>query len=287
MAQNKTLIGKNNILFLNNDACEELNVHCNNLIKVSDLTLSRYTFNKFIMFIYPNKSLIYKDYLPDKYIFKYRNALDIYKKKLKDNIYDLYEIFKYETDIYYKTDTHINFKGNYIVYKYFIEIINSRLGLNIIPKIINLNIKNCELKSLQYGIGDLTWSSNLGDQILDDITDNFYFNDEYAWFYNIYIIKNDNNIRFLDYKWVDNSNQEEGNLVGWKIISNYIIYVKKNDKIPLKIIIFYDSFLLNILPLYFDIFNEIYLIKSVYSNNLINLINPNYVFEFRVERFLV
>jgi hypothetical protein len=77
----------------------------------------------------------------------------------------------------------------------------------------------------------------------------------------------------------------ENKIVGWDIFSNYIIYKKNNDR-KHKIIIFYDSFLINILPLYLNLFNEVYLIKNVYSNNLIDLINPDYVFEFRAERFL-
>ena len=60
---NKTLIGKNNILFLMNDSAKELEVHCNNLNLVVDKTLSRYNFENTIFFVYPNKSLIYKDFL--------------------------------------------------------------------------------------------------------------------------------------------------------------------------------------------------------------------------------
>jgi hypothetical protein len=120
---NKTLIGKNNYLFLHNDNCEELKIHCENLIKINDLTLSRYTFNNYILFVYPNKSLIYKNFLPDEYDIKYRPALDIYKNKFKNNIIDLYDILNTYKNVYYKTDTHINIKGNYIVYKYFIRIL--------------------------------------------------------------------------------------------------------------------------------------------------------------------
>jgi hypothetical protein len=126
----------------------------------------------------------------------------------------------------------------------------------------------------------------LGNQHLDDIKDNFYFNNEITWFYNIYKIKKDNNIRFLDNSLIDNTNEMDCQLVTWDIITDYIIYIKNDNKISLKIIIFYDSFLLNTLPLYFYLFNEIYFIKKNYSNDLIDKIKPDYVFEFRVERFL-
>ena len=285
MNLNKTLIGKDNVLFLNNDSSEELLIHCNNLIKVQDITLSRYTFENFIIFIYPNKSLIYKDYLPDGYTIQYRPALEIYKNKFQNNLYDLYEILKYENDIYYKTDTHINNKGNYIVYKFFIDVINSRFNLNIVPKKVELKMQICELKKLPYAIGDLTWDINLGDQTLDNIEDHFYFHDE-SIFYPIYIIKNNSNIKFLNYALVDETAILDGKNADWNIISNYIIHVKNTDKIPLKIIIFFDSLFLHSIALYFDLFNDIYFIKNVYSNEWISLIQPDYVFEFRVERFL-
>lgn len=283
----KTLIGKNNILFLINDGADELKVHCENLLKIQDINLSRYKHENTYLFIYPNKSLIYKEYLPDEYIFKYRPALEIYKNKFKNKIYDLYEILNYESDVYYKTDTHINVKGNCIVYKYFIEVLNSILHLNIKikPKEIDLHIKTCKLNTLPYGIGDLTWETNLKNQELTDTTDNFYFNEE-LFFYCVYEIKNEKNIRFLDNNLCDKTSNLEDKIVSWDIISEYIIYKKNNNGIPLKVLIFYDSFLLNVLSLYFDIFHEIYLMKSTYSNDIIDQINPDYIFEFRVERFL-
>ena len=57
----KTLIGKNNILFLCNDSAEELDVHCSNKLKIHDLSLSRYTFNNYSLFVYPDKTVIFKD----------------------------------------------------------------------------------------------------------------------------------------------------------------------------------------------------------------------------------
>ena len=268
-----TLIGKNNILFLMNDASKELEVHCNNLINVYDIHLSRYTFKNFMIFAYPNKSLIYKDFLPDKYIFKYRPAIEIYKAKFKDDFHDLYEILQNETDIYYKTDTHINLKGNYIVYKYFIETLNVKLGVNVEPTHIEFEVKPCELKTLKYGLGDLTWETNLKTQTLTTTQDIFFFNDVCASFYCNYVIKNDNSIRFFDYDLVDKTLMLENNVVGWNIVSEHIIYTKNEGKIPLKVVFFYDSFLLHTLPLYFDLFKEAYFVKDGYSNKVINTLS--------------
>ena len=282
----KTLIGKNNILFLCNDSAEELDVHCSNKLKIHDLSLSRYTFNNYSLFVYPDKTVIFKYDLPDNYVCKYRPALDIYKDKFKDKIHDLYDILKIETDVYYKTDTHINIKGNYLVYKYFIEIINKELNINIKPKIVELLKTTCELKTLPYGIGDLTWESNLGNQILTNIDDTFYYHNEITWFYNKYRIQPDTNIRILNYNNVDCTSNLVGEMVDWNIISKNIIHVHNTDKVQLRIIIFYDSFLLHVLPLYFSLFNDVYFIKNPYSNEIIEMIKPNYVIEFMIERFL-
>jgi len=286
---NKTLIGKEKYLFLINDSSNELKVHCENLELVKDKKLLQYNFNNFLLVVFPDKSIIYKKFLPDNYVVKYRPALKIYKDKLQDRVLDGYKILKNESDTYYKTDTHINLKGNYIVYTNFINKINSLFNLNIIQKKITILHKTCELSSLNQGIGDLTWSSNLGQQVLDSVIDSYYFTNDFEFFYNTYTIKNDKKIRFLNYDLIDETLQLENNneFANWNIISKYIIYKKNVTNLPkIKVIIFYDSFLLNILPLYLELFYEIYMIKEIYSNTFINLIKSDYVFEFRVERFL-
>lgn len=286
MVEPKTLIGKNNVLFLTNDSGKELQIHCENLNLINDMTLSRFTFNNYWLFVYPNKSLIYKDFLPDNFVVRYRPALRVYKNKFKDNIYDLYSFLKDETDVYYKTDTHINFKGNYSVYRFFINTINSRLNLNLVPKELSLSVKLCNLSELQLGIGDLTWPVNLGNQHLANTVDNYYYSNESPSFYCVHKINNEDGIRFLDYNLNDNTYLLENQVVNWDIVSKYIIY-KKNDNIHnLKVLFFYDSFFLGALPLYLNLFSEVYFVKDVYSNDIINLIKPTFVFEFRVERFL-
>ena len=80
----------------------------------------------------------------------------------------------------------------------------------------------------------------------------------------------------------------ENQLLNWCIISDYIINYKEKDlqeNEPV-FLIFHDSFLLSAYQLYFFSFKNVYYVKSVYDEKIINLIKPNYVFEFRVERFL-
>ena len=291
----KTLIGKQDYLFLQNDSCRELEVHCSNLNLIKNEKLSYYNFKNFFITIFPNKSFIYKHFLPDNYNAQYRPALDIYKKKFNNKILDAYEFLKDESDVYYKTDTHMNFKGSYIVYCNFIDKINTIYNLNLIKKDIQILYKTCVLKELPYGIGDLTGDPNLGNQTLNDINDTFYYSNDIVNIYQTHKITNDNITFFLNYNLQDKTKElvEQNRTVDWDIISNYIIYRKNKHKHKnhiykkYKYLIFYDSFLLNALPLYLELFYEVYMVKSVYDAAIIEQIKPDYVFEFRVERFLL
>ena len=94
-------------------------------------------------------------------------------------------------------------------------------------------------------------------------------------------------LKIYDYNLNDNTSDLIGKLIDWEIISKYIFKQFNPDK-KFKVIIFYDSFLLiEIFSLYMEIFQEAYMIKNKYDNNLISIINPDYVFEFRIERFLL
>lgn len=284
---NKTLIGKNNYLFLINDSCRELDVHCNNLNLVNDNTLSKYKFKNFMIIIFPNKSLIYKNYLPQQYIIKYRPALDIYKNVLCDKVIDTYDILKNEEDVYYKTDTHINIKGGYIVYKYFVEQLNKVYNLDIQHKQIEIISKKCYLNDLQLGIGDLLWTNNLGNQTVIDKIDTFYYSNDFKYIYCKHFIQPNDEIRLLcKHTLTDLNNHLTDNLLSWDVLSKYILYKKNTSTNKLKVLIFYDSFLTSVLDLYLSLFNEVYMVKDIYNDKIINMISPDFVFEFRVERFL-
>ena len=284
---NKTVIGKNNYLFLINDDSKELQQHCDNFILVKDVGLSRYTFKNYFITVFPDKSVQCKDYLPDNYKVKYRPGFEIYLKKFKNKLLDTYQMLKDKDDIFYKTDTHMNLKGCYIVYCEFIKKINIIYNLNLIVKPIKIEQKECILTSIGCGIGDLTWPTNLGSQTLDDINDTYYFSNDVLPFYNSYKINNAGNIRIINYDLEDKTNelQDKNEFLHWNIISTYIIHKNTNPNTK-KVVIFYDSFLLSTLPLYIDLFENVYFIKQVFNINILNKIKPDYVFEFRVERFL-
>ena len=282
---NKTLIGKDDYLFLINDSCKELEVHNNNLCLVAKNLSGTYNLNlKYMLTVFPNKSYIYKQYLPDGYNMIYRPAFDKYSNYLNDKILDGYSILKSEQDCYYKTDTHINLKGAYIIYKEFINKINNLYELNIPIKHINIMKQSCILSDLQLGIGDLTWKMNLGDQILNNTIDNYYYTDDMEYIYTKYKINN-SNILILDYNTNNVTDNLIDKIIDWDIVSKYILY-KYNPILKYKVLIFYDSFLLSTISLYLNMFNVVYAAKTIYNKDLINLIKPDYVFEFRCERFL-
>jgi len=268
----KTLIGKEGYLFLINDNNRELEIHCNNILP-KDTTFSNYKFKNFCLFVFPDKSYLYKEYLPDGYDAKFRPAMNLYKQHFKERCIDLIDCLKGD-DVYYKTDTHINLKGSYFVYQTFIHTVNNLFSWKLIPKQINLLKKTCELNNVGVSIGDLTWPCNLGEQKIDTI-DTYYY-DPSLQFY----CYPPSCVRVLNYSLEDITKTVK--MIDWDIVSTSIFYVY--NKGP-KVIIFYDSFLLQNLRLYFDLF-EVYFIKNVYDEKWIEIIKPDYVFEFRVERFL-
>lgn len=289
----KTLIGKEDYLFLSNDSSHELEIHCNNRCNVSDPLLTRYNFPNFLLVVFPDKSIIYKNYLPNNFNPQFRPAIGIYKNKFGNNLLDCYDFLKDIPNTYFKTDTHINLNGNYYVYQEFIKRINSIFSFKFKPKKLQIESINCILNDLNLRLGDLTWSKNLGGQFLYDKMDTYFFSKKLKDFYPNHVIQNKKGLRFYSYDMGDVTSQlaEQNRKFDWEVSSNYILHKinykkSKNKKKSVRVVIFYDSFLLYVLPLYFSMFFEVFMIKDQYNPQLIQLLNPSYVFEFRVERFL-
>ena len=291
---NKPLIGNGGYLFVINDSANEIEKHSKEDYPVNMHHINEYkTMDNFMLLIYPDKSYIYSKYLPDEYNVSYRSVLNKYMEKLNDKLVDLYDFIKNEDDIYYKTDTHINLKGNYAVFNVFCDIIKNKFNIDI-PK---LDINNLDktvvsrLTNLMIGIGDLTWKSNLGNQTLHDMTDNYYsekYEDKNKIYYSKTYINENTHIKLFNESIEKDEIEENYNkLFDWNIISKYIIYKKNmNCNNNLRIVIFYDSFLAQAIHLFMDLFQEVYFIKRIFNRSLVNTIKPDYTFEFRVERFL-
>ena len=288
----KTLIGKNGYLFLQNDSGKELQIHNENLCNIGVNSLRRYDNykNKFLLTIFPNKSMMYKDFLPDGFDMKYRPAFDIYNDYFNGNIIDGFNVLKNIDDTFYKTDTHINLNGAYNIYCSFIDKIKDVLNITIEHKNIVIHKKTvASLNVLELGLGDLTWNLNLGNQRLDCTEDTYYYSNDFTEIYLKYKLSVNDSLRLLyieNNSIVDKTNDYIDTTINWEMLSKHILYKKNSGKLAHKCIIFYDSFLLSTLGIYLDLFEEVYLSKSVFTKEVIAVINPDYIFEFRVERFL-
>lgn len=290
MSSNKTLIGKNGYLFLNNDSCDEIQRHIKDFSKISVESLSRYDIvrDRYFITVFPNKSFVCRSQLPDGYYVNYRPDFNVYKKKFGNYIFDGYEVIGDEIETFYKTDTHMNLKGTIRIYYDFLKRINSLFNLDLIEKRFNIDVKYVD-RLTDIGHGDLTWYQNLGDQILYDTSDFYYYSDEIKNLYPRGIVKLEDELFFYileNDKLIDRTASVIGTQFDWNIISKYT-FKKKNKVNPrYKVLIFYDSFLLSTLSLYLELFDEVYMQKNAFDQNLVNAIQPDYVFEFRVERFL-
>ena len=281
--ETKTLVGKDKYLFLINDSCDSLNSHTIKKNKVYRKFLRSNRLTRILVF--PDKEIICKDFLPDNLKIQYRDSLNFYKNYFKNKLLDPTTILEH-TD-YYKTDSHINNKGALKVYKYFNKIISDMHDITLLEEDIILEEIKTNLNLTGRGIGDLTWDSNKGLLDLGDISDIYY---KLPKKYDFYCTKYDNTekeIQILTNNLVNISSNYKNKPIGWDCISKNILYYKSDKAlINKKVLIFYDSFLLSSIGLYKNMFKETYFVKYIYSNTYINKINPDYVFEFRVERFL-
>ena len=285
----RTLFGKDDYLFLINDACRSLENHCKSISLFNINSIKRYDeyikSKKILFFMFPNKEIICKEYLPDKYKIINRDKMNYYKLNFFDLFYDSTKLF--DVNDFYKTDTHINLKGMLKFYNEACKIICERLNINIKTRYFDIKMKEV------IGNGDLIQGVNIGTNIAKKIKENFYFVDEDICIINtIYskkkIYYKNNNIKLLDKNLKNISDNYDKKSLYWNDIKDIIIY-SKNENIynNIKVVIFYDSFLASTLNLYTELFNEVYMIKSIFNTKFIEYINPDFVLEFRIERFLL
>jgi hypothetical protein len=116
----KTLVGKNNYLFLNNDSCQEIKYHQknnnynNNTNYNNTKKYSKYQ-NKLMVVIFPDKSIIYNKFLPDGVDCIYRGPLDAFKNYLGDILHDPYDYLINIEDNYYYSDDIENIYCTYFI----------------------------------------------------------------------------------------------------------------------------------------------------------------------------
>lgn len=291
MSAVKTLIGKNGYLFLQNDSANEIQKHLTNESTIIEKSLDKFdkVINKYFITIFPNKCFVCRSKLPDGYDLKYRPNFDVYQKKFGDRLLDGYAILGDNIDNYYKTDTHINLKGSVQIYYEFLEKINKIFGFDIKYKKYCVESIVVDRLSDFFCLGDLTSPINVGDQNIIDTSDVYFYSKDIFNIYSNCTIEEEHKIKYL-YLEKGEFNDLTGSLIGktfdWFVVNKYILYKKNDGKPKYKVLIFYDSFLLSTICLYMDLFYEVYMFKNSFNQDLIEKINPDYVFEFRVERFL-
>jgi len=236
--------------------------------------------------MFPDKEIICKDYLPDKYKILNRDKMYYYKYNFIDLFYDSTELFDVED--FYKTDTHINLKGMIKFYKEACKIISKKLNIDIEDKEFNIKMKEV------VGNGDLLQCVNIGTNIAKKIIEKVYYIDN-----NNNIINNnyDNNfyyyksinIKILNNNLIDISEYYYEKLLHYGDIKDNILYCKNNivNKKYNRVVIFYDSFLCSTISLYLSLFKEVYMVKGIFKQKIIENINPDFILEFRIERFLL
>jgi hypothetical protein len=202
MNVHKTLIGKNGYLFLQNDSANEIQRHLTNESVILDKSLAKFdkVIDKYFITIFPNKSFACRSKLPDGYDLIYRPDFNVYQKKFGDHLLDGYEVLGDDVENYYKTDTHVNLKGSILIHYEFLKRINMLFGLNIEYKQYYIESKTTNNLSERFCLGDLTSPINLGDQIITDTSDVYFYSNDIFNIYNNCIIKDEYEIRFLKLK---------------------------------------------------------------------------------------
>lgn len=152
LVQDSVIAGKDNLLFLGNKYANTLH-KTNGTYRPSKKEIDNWTNKlkklqqwyedrgiKFVIVIAPNKSSIYKEKLPNWMNYYGKTITDdivdfSYNKKI--NILDLRGVLKSKKDneslLFFKTDTHWNFKGASIGYESTMAYLNKIYNLNINP----------------------------------------------------------------------------------------------------------------------------------------------------------
>jgi hypothetical protein len=149
------------------------------------------------------------------------------------------------------------------------------------------------------GNGDLLQGVNIGTNIAKKIMEKVYYIDNNSniintiydndiYDNNIYY-KKTNNIKILNNNLIDISEYYYEKMLYYEDIKDKILYCKNNilNKKYNRVVIFYDSFLSSTVHLYLSLFREVYMVKSIFKRKIIENINPDFILEFRIERFLL
>ena len=269
----KSLIGKNNMLFLINDTNDELMIHYDSSYKTNfnktiffnqceqKINISEKYGAKYIFFISPDKSVVCGKNLP--FETNICNRIDIDFIKTIKCCYDLYENSNLTIDDYFNSDSHVNFNGAK-------KIVSNLLKI-VFPSII-INFDIIEETFVIY--------NRLGD-LADPI--NYKYEEPQP---NIFI---DNVKQILLGAHI----QDKSSSLPFKfkfIYSRQSVYhINNQPMIDKKILYFCDSTTFSFLSVYLSsIFKEslYYWDHWFFNEEIIDYFKPDYIFEIRTERLL-
>jgi hypothetical protein len=267
----KTLIGKDNYLFLINDSSCEIRQHFDgsykSIFKSKDFKKNFNYKKKFCesrgieyhFFIIPDKSLVCKDLLPFK-TKKIKRNYDSIKDLVPDYIDNLNPI------CYFKGDTHINYLGGQELTYCYLNHIDENFKRTDLDKLINDQIIIVDFLKDGDLTNEINWSYS-PDEKLD------YLQEETVSFMNKSI------------KNIDDKLPDEFKTHGDRV-SEY--WMNKNSFSDKRVLILRDSsmFLLrNIISTYFKE-TLLYWDHWAFNEKLVEWYKPDIILEIRTERFL-
>tara|TARA_Y100000389_G_scaffold190557_1_gene215529 strand:- start:1433 stop:2326 length:894 start_codon:yes stop_codon:yes gene_type:complete len=292
----KTLVGKDGYLFLARTSGSGMEYHTGEKkITLHGTALAaRYgpVIHKTFMVVVPDKEVVCREFLPDGLECAHRPHCDLYKRYFGRSIIDGFGLLD-ATD-YYKTDTHINNKGALKLYRAVVEFLNERFGLGIQNDGYDTSPAGVSALAdhpVWHDLGDLTWPLNAGVLNLGDVSDTYHeiVSPPQALCPMGHIVESAVNkaYRVLTLALEDVTEKWVGKHITWECTGKHILLCEGSKRpVQKRVLVFYDSMLLQQLGLYRELFSTAYFARSVFNQELVCKIDPDLVIEARAERFL-
>jgi len=266
-----TLEGRNNYLFLVNDSNNEIKQHFDDIYKHQfDSKLFRKAFSlkkkkfremnaEYYFFIFPDKSLACKDYLPFNFKNIYRNY-----DKIKDLVPDFLENLSEKH--YFRLDSHLNYSGGKKLCQKILEHINNDFNKKIFEKLILENAEPLKIGREHDLLMEKNWSYSTNKR------NNYQIIGDYFTVTSSHLTNLENEI------------PEEFKFCRLRKSA----YIKNENSFSnLKLLVFSDSFFEFIARYIYLYFEEtfFYWDHNTLNKDLIEWYKPDIIIEIRAERF--
>jgi hypothetical protein len=217
---------------------------------------------KFAIIIAPNKENIYSEYMPDTYTHAETSRTDIMIDYLKENgvniINPKQELLDNHNDyqLYYRYDTHWTQLGAYIGVKNVLDSWNIE-----VPSLSERSISSYNLSQNYHYCGEADLAKLVGIR-------NLFYNDEVE--YEV------NGTDIVD--WEKFEDEHNNGKVSY--------FYNPQAKINATLLLVGDSFRTAMIPALREAFSDVYVVhRTIYTVDLLNEINPDYLLAEYVERY--